>query len=268
LTPVQYLYFRFLVAGICASPIFIWYCIKDKPKISYLIKVVLIELLGTAVPLYLLYQGLSMTSALQASLIGSTGPIFIVIGGIIFLHERENKREWQGLAISTLGSLLLVAEPLLTHTGHDTPMSSVGNLFIMGYNLVYTVYAIIAKKVYKSKPPLFVGSLIYMSTAFIYALLLIYQRSLPSLALLFHPQVIVPVLYMAIPGSILAFGLYLYAMAKIEISEENLFTYLNGVIAIPAAYLILGEVPTVFTIISTLIIALGVYRAESRRSTH
>ena len=59
-----------------------------------------------------------------------------------------------------------------------------------------------------------------------------------------------------------AFALYLFAASKIEVSEANLFTYLNGVVAIPTAYLLLGEIPTFATLIGILIIAYGVYRAE------
>lgn len=263
ISPMQYLYFRFLVAGVVALPIFFFYYIKYQPKISYLLKVILIELMGTALPLLILYEGLSRTSALEASLIGSTGPIFIVLGGIWFLHERENKREWQGLALSLLGSLILVIEPMF-RSGLDTASSTAGNLYILGYNLLYTLYVLAVKKIYKSKPPLYLGSLTYLGTAIIYALMLNYSHSLPSFSLLLNPTILIPVLYMAIPGGILAFALYLYAQSKIEVSEANLFTYLNGVVAIPAAYFLLGEKPSAITVVAILIIAYGVYRAERK----
>lgn len=263
ISPTQYLYFRFLIAGILSIPIFIYYYIKNKPKTSYILKVLLIELLGLAIPLIVLYEGLSRTSALEASLIGSTGPIFIVLGGIWFLHERENKREWQGLALSLLGSLILVVEPMF-RGGVDTSSSTTGNLYILGYNILYTIYVLAAKKIYKTKPPLYLGSLTYLATALIYGLILAYSGSLTPLTLLANPIILIPVLYMAIPGGILAFALYLYAASKIEVSEANIFGYLNGVIAIPAAFILLGEIPSFMTFIAILIIAYGVYRAETR----
>lgn len=264
LTPLAYLYLRFLVAGLVALPIFLYFYIKIRPKISYLIKVLLIELLGLAFPLAILYEGLSRTSALEASLIGAIGPIFVVAGGILFLNERETKREWQGLAVALLGSLVLVAEPLFSGQTLDTTLSMSGNLLVLGYDVLWAVYAILAKKYYRSKPPLYVGSLTYLVTAGIYALFLIPSHSLPSLQLLSTPAVLIPVLYMAIPGGILAFILYLYAQSKIEVSEANLFTYLNGVVAIPASFLLLGEKPTLVTILAILLIAAGVLRAENR----
>lgn len=263
ITSTQYLYFRFLTAGIVALPVFIWYYLKKQPKLSYLIKVIFIELLGT-IPLYFLYEGLSRTSSLDASLLGSVGPIFITLGGIYFLHERQSKREWQGMGLALLGSLILVVAPIFMGTT-DTPSSTIGNLLIMGYNIVYTLYALLAKHIYKSKPPLFVGSPAFLFSALIYGLLLSSQQSLPPLSLLISNTTILwPVLYMAVPGGVLAFALHLYAVGKIEVSEANLFTYLNGVVAIPAAYFLLGEKPTYVTLLALLIIAYGVYRAEKK----
>ncbi len=265
ISPLEYLYFRFLLAGIISTPIFIYYYFKIHPKVSYLLKVLLIELLGTALPLYILYEGLSKTSALEASLIGATGPIFVVLGGILFLRERESRREWQGLVISLLGSLLLIFEPIWN--GHGFVGSSLtGNLSVLGYNFLFMIYAIIAKKFYKTRPPLYFGALTYLGTAMIYGIILNASSSLPSIYLLTsNISVLFPVLYMAIPGSILCFALYLYAQSKIEVSEANLFTYLNGVVAIPASFFLLGETPSWLTLIAILVIAYGVIRAETKR---
>ena len=264
ISAMQYLYFRFLAAGVFALPIFIWYYLKERPKVSYLIKVTLIELLGITIPLLLLYEGLDQTSALEASLLGSITPLFVVIGGVWFLRERESKREWQGLALSLLGSLLLILDPIFN--GYAIVGSSLsGNLLIMGYNLTYTVYAIIAKKVYKKKPPIFTGAITYLATALIYGLILANQHSLPSLNLMAYASIAVPVLYMAIPGGILAFALHLFAVGKIEVSEANLFTYLNGVVAIPTAALLLHEYPTPLTLLAVALISWGVLRAETKK---
>lgn len=267
ISPTQYLFLRFLTAGIVTLPIFLYYYIKIHPKTSYMIKVLLIELLGLPIPLILLYTGLSLTSSLEASLLGSTGPIFITLGGIWFLHEKESRREWQGLALSLLGSLILITSPLFTQ-GFDAPLSTIGNLYILGYNLLYAVYAIIAKKFYKTRPPLFLGSLTYLGTALIYGLILSYQHALPSFENLriYDWRILFPVLYMAIPGGILAFALYLYAQSKIEVSEANLFTYLNGAVSIPVAYLLLGESPTWITLVAISLIAYGVLRAQLRKN--
>jgi len=263
LTPLQFLFFRYLTSGILALPIFITFYIKKHPKASNLIKPTLIELAGLAIPILILYEGMSRTSALEASLIGSTGPLFVILGGIIYLKERESKREWQGLALSFLGSALLILEPIWN--GHGFVGSGLtGNILILTHNIIWAFYAVFAKQYYKKKPPLALGSLYYLGTAALYACILSAQNMLPSYQLLTNNHVLFPILYMAIFGGIIGNIFYLYAASRIEVSEANLFTYLNGIFAIPAAFLLLGEKPSLTTIIAIAIIAYGVYRAERK----
>lgn len=266
ISPAQYLYLRFLVAGILSLPIFIWWYRKVRPTIKALSFYLVMELMGSVIPLLILYEGLERTAALNASLIGATGPIFVVLGGVIFLRERQEKREWQGLALSLLGSLILVSEPLILGTNIDTTSSSFGNILILLYNIIWAVYAILAKKFYKTKPPLYFGALTYLGTALIYGTILNFNHQLPSFTTLwlYDFKLLFPILYMATLGSIVANICYLYAASKIEVSEANLFTYLNGVVAIPVAYLILGERPSWLTGLAVLVIAYGVIRAETR----
>lgn len=267
LTPLQFLFFRYLTSGLVALPILISFYIKRHPKVTNIIKPVLLELAGLALPIYLLYEGMSRTSALEASLIGSTGPLFVILGGILFLREKESKRECQGLTLSFLGSTLLILEPLWN--GHGFVGSSLtGNLLILAHNIIWAVYAVFAKKFYKKKPPLALGSFSYLGTAGIYALVLGRDSQLPSLSILLtNSQVLFPVLYMSILGGIVANIFYLYAASRIEVSEANLFTYLNGIFAIPAAYLLLGETPSLTTLLAISVIAYGVYRAEFKKNS-
>lgn len=267
ISPTQYLYLRFLIAGILSLPLFIWWYKKVKPTFKKLSLYLVMELIGSVLPLLILYEGLERTAALDASLIGATGPIFVVLGGVIFLRERQEKREWQGLALSLLGSLILVAEPLILGTNADTTSSSFGNILILLYNIVWAAYAVMAKKVYKTHPPLYFGAVTYLATALVYGTLLASQGQFIPLfehLRIWDWRIMLPVLYMATLGSIVANMCYLYAASKIEVSEANLFTYLNGVVAIPAAYLLLGERPSWLTITAVLVIAYGVIRAETR----
>ena len=147
---MNYLYFRFLVAVIVSLPIFLIYYFKSHPKISYLIKTLLIELLSITIPLYLLYEGLSRTSSIEASLIGSIYPLFIVLGSVWFLHEKENKREWQGWGLALHGSLVLVIG-LAVSGGSESPSSTLGNRYILGYSLPDTISATHPKTLTKTK---------------------------------------------------------------------------------------------------------------------
>lgn len=263
-SPYQFLYFRYLIAAPLSLPFLIYYLIKLKPKASLLGKIALVELLGTPLLLPILYQGLKLTSAIEASLLGATGPIFIVLGGIFFLHEKEEKREWFGLGLSLLGTLILIFEPLLTGHSLQTSFSFSGNLLILLYNLIYTIYALLAKKLYRSVPKLLVTSFGYTLSFISFFLILLASRQSASIQLLAIPQVALASVYMAVFGSIVALTLFLYGQNLIEASEASLFTYLQGVVAIPVAWLFLAEIPTWPMLLAIIFIILGVYLAEYR----
>lgn len=264
ISPTQFLFFRYLLATPLLIPFLIHHWRKLKPSKSLLSKIIALELIGTPIALLVLYEGLAKTSALEASLIATTGPIFITLGGIIFLKEKEESREWLGLGLSFLGTLILVLEPLLTGNGHTLAFSLSGNMLVILYNLIWASYLLIAKGLYKKIPKIFISSFTYPLSLIFFFILLNSQGVSTPLTLLQIPEVLTAALYMAIPGSIVAFTLYIYGQNLIEASEASLFSYIHGIVAIPASYLILGDVPTPYMLLGIIVIATGVLLAEYR----
>jgi len=260
-SPYQFLFFRYLIAAPLLLPVLIGYAFKLKLSLKTYLKIIALEILGTPIALPILYQGLKLTSGLEASLLGATGPIFTILGGIIFLNEREEKREWRGLALSFLGTSLLIFEPLLTGRNHSLSFSLMGNLLILVHNLLNTAYLLLAKKLYQKLPKLFICSLSYPVAMICLWLILIFTNQSTAVSLLSTPAVALASGYMAIFGSIIALTLLLYGQNLIEVSEASLFAYLQGIIAIPAAWIILNEVPTWPMGLAIILIAYGIIKS-------
>ena len=264
ISPYQFLYFRYLIAAPLTLPILFYFLYKIRPKLKTILKVALLELFGAPIALSILYLGLTKTTAIEASLISATSPILITLGGIIFLKEREEKLEWIGLTISFFGTIILIFEPLLTGKNFSTNFSFSGNLLILTYNLLIAAYYLIAKKFYQNLPKLMVTSISYSISliSFFIFLTLINQSISPTL--LSIPSVAIAAFYMAILGSIVALATRLYGQSLIEASEASLFTYLQGVVAIPFAIWLLNESITWPQIVAMIIISLGVFLGEYR----
>ncbi|MBU1323579.1 DMT family transporter [Patescibacteria group bacterium] len=263
ISPTQFLYFRYLIAAPLLLPFLLKFFLRFRPNLRTVLNIFFVESYSFF-GLILLYRGLQLATAIEASLIGATGPIFIVLGGILLLHEKEEKFEWTGLIISFIGTLILVLEPLLTGKNHSAGFSFIGNLMIIGYNLLNVFSVIFQKKLYKHIPKIYVSSLSYPIGLCIFFLILTLTGSSTSVSLLTTPSVMLACGYMAIFGSIVGFTLFIYGQNLIEASEASLFTYLQGIIAIPFAYLMLKESVTWPQIIAVLIVSLGVYLAEQR----
>lgn len=263
ISPTQFLYFRYLLAA-PLSLLLLPFFRLPRLSVTQLGKITLLEFVGTPILLAILYTGLSLTSGLEASLLGATSPLFTILGGIWFLHERQTKKEWQGFALALFGTLLLTLEPLFL--GNGLRFTSLGgNFLILLQNVIWAGYLLVAKKLYRGLPKLFVTSFSYWLGLICFAGYLLITSSLPDLTLLTSGPVLFPVLYMSIFGSIVALALYLYAQDKIEASEASVFTYLQGAVAIPASFFLLGEKPTWWALLAVFIITYGVLRAELRK---
>jgi drug/metabolite transporter (DMT)-like permease len=266
LTPTSFLIGRFFIATIFSLPIIIYLEVKHKQirkhfTLKNVLKIIPLEILGTFIALYLLYQGLDRTSAIESSLIAVTWPVLVTIGGVWFFKEKIEKHELLGLALTLVGTTLLVGQPLLKSQGL-TGSSITGNLLVVGQNISIVVYYLLAKKHYHginkwliTHVSFWVGLISFGLVALVSNQSLVWQPG-------FWPTT--AVVYMGVLGSVVGLTLYLIAQDKIEASEASLFTYLQPIFTIPMAMILLSESIQLVELIAMAIIILGVYLAEKR----
>ncbi len=270
-TPYRYLLYRFIFAALLSLPILIHYWKKIKNKKEIIKKIVSLELLGTTLSLGLLYLGLAKTSAIETGFITTTTPIFVVVAGILYLKEKQEKHEWLGLILAFIGTALLTAIPIIINGSSIDGLSLDGNLLIVAQNIVIAIYFVLAKKHYKKIPKLFVAAISFYVGVVTFLLLSLseLQFSLAQLANVIvtdfsSSSVWIAVLYMSIFGSIIGLTTYIKGQDGIEASEASLFTYLQPLIYVPLGMIFLKEEIHYLQIISLIIIFLGVYLAERK----
>lgn len=274
-TPFRYLFYRFVIAGVLAVPIILYY-LKKKYHITWrlLWNVTWIEFIGTGLALSFVYWGLNYTTAIEANLLTSSLPIFVILGGMWLLKEKQEGHEWYGLALAAVGTLVLVLVPYLTGEHNSVlRLSLLGNLFILAHNFSNMVYFPMAKKYYKRVPKLLATSIgFYVGLLFFFILSWWEAGSLELLRIaaftdLSFSSVWVASGYMAIFGSIIGLTAYIKGQDGIEASEAVLFWYLQPLIYLPLGVIILGETLTIWHIIGLVLTTTGVYIAEKRKAS-
>ena len=270
-TPYRFLLYRYAIASVLSIG-FIWhYWPNIKHKIQTLKTITQLELIGVTLTLGLLYQGLARTSAVEASLITTTVPLFITLGGIWFLRERQEKHEWVGLFLALAGTLLITLWP--TWQGNAlNQFSLVGNLLIVGQNITTAAYFILAKKYYQTWPKLFVASVSFVVGLVSFAVLCLYEAGWNPLLLYQqiqadwqHPAVWWASIYMAVFGSIIGLTAYIKGQSGVEASEASVFWYLEPLVYLPLAFWMLQETILPFQILGLALILVGVATAEWQR---
>ncbi|MBD3279580.1 MAG: EamA family transporter [Candidatus Pacebacteria bacterium] len=271
-SPFRYLFYRYIGAVVFSLPILWYYWPKINQKTQQILTISKIELVGTTLALSLLYFGLAKTSAIEASLLTTTAPIFAIVAGIALLKEREEKHEFFGLILAFCGTILLTVLPVLNGFAQQQGISLTGNLLIIGQNISTAVYFVWAKKAYRNLPKLFVTTISFYVGLTSFMILsfseaefsitkLINQVSLD----LQHWQVWLAGLYMALFGSIIGLTAYIKGQDGIEVSEASLFWYLQPLVYIPLGMFFLQETVNWLQGLALALILGGVILAEQRR---
>jgi len=272
ITPTSFLFYRFLIAGLILTPLFFIKLKKAKLTSKEIIKYFWLGLLGTPVTLYLLFAGISQTTAIDASVIAITSPILVILGGAFLLKESVNENEKIGIGLTIVGTLAVILQPFL-ETNFDFGHHIWGNVLVFCGAITWAGFTLIAKK-QKLDPfiltafsfltgtlsmlPFFLWERFFLNAHF--PLLISSDRFIFSIPL----QALFGIFYMAILGSVVAYFAYIDGLAKIEASEAVIFTYLQPVFAIPAAAIFLGEKITFPFLIGASFIGIGLFVCEKR----
>ncbi len=257
----QFLLGRYLLASLIFLPIYLLTQRKTGLEIRNLKLVILLALLGTPLTLIPLYEGIKLTSSIESSILTATGPLLIIIGGRIFLQEKITQNEKIGLVIALIGTILLTLGPVVVD-GIGFKISLLGNLLILGSNLIWTAFLLLVKKLKVDASQISLVS--YLTAIPVFFLLTLLET--PQISNLkfqiSNSYALLGIVYMAIAGSIIAFWAYTKGQEYVEASEAAVFTYLQPLITFPLAYFWLHESISSVGLAACLLIAAGVYVSE------
>lgn len=256
ITPVSFLFFRFLLAFTIIAIPFAVRIKKIKPPKKDLFLYFWLAFLCGPLNLVLLFSGIQKTTAINASLISILSPILIVIGGVFFLKENVSKFEKVGISLAVAGTFLTIIQPIIEANNYPRTNIS-GNILVLLGTLVWVVFTILSKKNRHLDPFLLTCFSYLIGVVFVLPLFVLEKTPLLTPAL---PGII----FMALFSSVLAYFFYVFGLSKIEASEATVFTYLQPVFSIPIAILFLNEKISPFFILGAVLIVLGVFICETR----
>jgi drug/metabolite transporter (DMT)-like permease len=270
ITPFAFLFWRFLIVCLILLPLYFYYKKKhhikmDSKKFSRLFW---LGFLGTTFGLSLLFAGYNFTTALDGALIYSVSPVFVVIGGAVFLKEVVTNQEKLGVLIAFFGSIVTIIQPLLE--GKALAVQNIwGNFLVFLSALSWAAYALLVRKIeYKDKTDPFILTSIGFFAGFITIIPLFFIEQAQNqgffLAFNLNPQAIPGLIYMSLISSVIAFYTYNLGYSLIEASEATIFDYLKPVFAAPIAVLWLGEQITLPFLAGAFLIGLGVFLTQKR----
>ncbi|MEX0895941.1 MAG: DMT family transporter [Patescibacteria group bacterium] len=270
-TPFRFLFYRFFIAATLVIPLLWRYRKNTWNNPRSLLMISGLEMIGTTCTLIFLWGGLALTSAIEANMIATTAPIFVVLLGVWWLKEKQEAVEWWGIAFALFGTICVVALPVFFMQGIALTGALLGNISIVIANISESVYFVLAKKRYQHIPKLLVVSVSFYIGLFSFAILSLAEAGWSVNQLLQHisvdlldMRVILGAGYMAVFGSIIGLTAYIQGQNGIEASEAAIFRYLQPIIYIPLGIWLLHEELYAIQALSLVIIIIGFILSEQR----
>ena len=221
---------------------------------------------GVTLNLYFSFVGFIHTQSINAPIIASAAPIFLVLGSVLFFKERPTKKMLLGNLIGFFGIMIVVLQPLLGKATFDGSIA--GNLYLVLGTFATIVYMLMAKEVakkYQTRTILF-WFFTFGAATFFFPFLDEVKTGgfLPGITY----QGLIGIIFGAFFVSLTAYSLLTWAFKHILASEVGIFTYLDPIAALVIAMPLLHEYPSFPFLFGSFLIFFGIYIAENRLHYH
>ena len=223
-------------------------------------RVVLCSMLGVVVNQLLFVKGLSLTTVINATLLGTTIPVFTLIVSIALGFDRISLRRILGIVLAASGVIYLV-DPVRADFSAQTTL---GNLLIVANSFCYGAYISISKDLFQRYGALNVITWIFAIGAMVTVPVGFFVGSVDGVQTA-GVGVWLAVLYIILVPTVVAYYLNAWALTRVSASTVSTYVYLQPLIAFGLAPLVLGESLNSRTIIACVLIFLGVGIVIKRR---
>lgn len=213
----------------------------------------LCSLLGIAANQVLFFEGLARTTAIHASLLVATIPVFTLLTSLALRHEAPTWRSIVGAALALSGVVYLIGiEGLAPSAG-----TLFGDLLVVGNSLCYGVYLVLVRPLVQKH-----GSLRVVVWLFVFGTLWIAPYGALDLVRT-GPEVPLAtwglVAYIVAVATVFTYLVNAWALGRAPSSTVAIYIYLQPIGAAVLAVLILGESLTSRVAVAAALVFAGIY---------
>ncbi|MBU1002606.1 MAG: DMT family transporter [Proteobacteria bacterium] len=205
---------------------------------------------------YLESHALTHTTSTQAGVVSASVPLLVAAGARLFLGEAVSRGTWLGLALSVCGVVWLT---LAGSPAQDAPNPLLGNLLELGAMASAAAYMLLMQQLGSRYSPWTITAMQTVAGA------LFFLPGAPGLLAaagsLTWPTVLA-VLFMGAGASLVAFGLYNWAISRLRASQASAYINLVPVVAVSLGWITLGEALNPMQLAGAGCVFLGVWLSQ------
>jgi drug/metabolite transporter (DMT)-like permease len=222
--PSAFVFLRIVGAGLLFWMIK-WF-IKEKISKKDYPLLILCGLLGVAANQLFFFNGLSLTSPIDASIIITAVPVLVLVFSAFILKEKITAIKLIGIALGGIGAVLLI----LYGKKAGGTSSVLGNLFVFINASTYALYFVLVKPLMKKYNPITIVSWVFLF-GFIFMFPFGIKGILNTDFTAFTLSTYLTVAYVVLGTTFLTYLLNIYALTKVAPSVNGSYIYLQPVVS-------------------------------------
>ncbi len=207
--------------------------IRERVAKQDLIRMAICAIFGVAVNQLFFFNGLNLSSSINAGIIMTVNPILVVILSFFILNEKITWRKSVGILFGATGAILLT---LTAGTGSGD--SLLGDLYLFINATSYAIYLVLVKPLMKKYKPLTVITYVF-TFGFLYVLL--YPPTLMELGEADFSSIpfdiLLKILYVIVGVTFFAYLLTVYGLKSLSPSVSSSYIYLQPVLVMVFTFL-------------------------------
>jgi drug/metabolite transporter (DMT)-like permease len=206
------------------------------------------------------YLALTTTSPINTSLIGSSGPVFSLLLGVLLFGERVRAAQVLGAAISLVGVAWVMMR------GDPGRLAGIdferGDVYMLLATMCWALYTWLVRR---KRPAMPMAALLFVQICFgLIAALppLLYESATTNIVINVDWHLVAVVAYISLVASLLAYFCWDKGVARAGAQLPMFFQNLSPVFAALIASVTIGELPHAFHLVGLVFILAGIVLAS------
>lgn len=257
--PIELMGLRFIIG----LPVLLAVVLLKKVKLSFSRRHRWQVLLGALIiTTHFLVQitGIKYTSATNTGWIIAVTPLVLALLSFLILKEKLGRREVVGIAVATIGILLLVSKGDLTDLGW---LGSVGDWLVLGSAHTWALYTVATRDLSRSYNPLAVTFAILLPSALLLVGYMVFSSDWGKFLHL-PLEAVLALIFLGVFSLAVAHWFWQEGVSGLGAARAGIFLYLGPLFTTALAVPYLGEQFGIYTAIGGLSVLGGVFVAQRR----
>ncbi len=262
LTPIAIATFRFLVAG--ALLLVALVVMKVRRPLSVvlfegkdILMFVALSLVGVTFFFIAQYVGIELADAsVAAILVCLLSPVLIALLSMRIFHEALKKKQFLGLAVAGIGTLLVITGGTMD-LGGSSPTFLLGSLILLLTPILWASYTLGGKRLIEKYSPLLVVAYVSIIGGLFLVPFSLAENSLQGIFTL-SLQAWGAILYLSVTCSFVGYFIWFHVISRVKAAVASSFLFAEPLVTVLFASAFIGESITPVILAGGLLIFTGV----------